>query len=354
MIKKNIHLRKEIGSEFWSVPVCKTKNNIFCNNVKWFISGTSALEYILENIKKSKKIFTVAIPSWCCNCMIIPFLKNGLKVIFYPVYINEEKDLICDYSKIQNCDISLVISYFGYTTQKNIGSPTGIIIRDTTHSIFSKQYNDADYYFGSLRKWAGFWTGGYAYTKNEWETKVFIKSLDNKYINLRQKAMEDKIKYLSGIENSKKYLDLFNKAEEYLDLCNIVSGCLRDRELAEKMDIQFIKNQRRKNANVILNKLRDIAIFSELKSEDCPLFVPIILPKEKRELLKKYLIEHEVYCPVHWKETELHNLNPETRKLYEEELSIICDQRYNEEDMEKIVKLIEEFDEKIKKMESRD
>ncbi len=341
-------IKNEIGSEFWDIPITEMDNKIFIQGTKWFISGTAALEYILANIKKEKEVKTVALPSWCCSCMITPFLKNKIEVKFYSVYLNNEKKLVCDYTKVDKCDIYLLISYFGYTTQKNIGSPTGIIIRDITHSIFSKSYTDADYYFGSLRKWAGFWTGGYAWSNKEWNKNIVIENLNKEYIEIREKAMRDKIDYLYGKSNSKKYLDLFNQAEEYLDHCDIVSGCERDKELAHKMDVQFIKNQRCNNARILLNELKDIAIFSEITNEDCPLFVPIILPNYKRNLLRKYLIEHEVYCPVHWEETKLHNLSFETRKLYEEELSIICDQRYNERDMERIVKLIKEFSEKLK------
>ena len=154
-------MKREIGSEFWDVPLSKKMNGILPDNTRWFISGTAALENIILDMKG---VETVALPSWCCNCMIVPFLRHGIKVIFYSVYM-EGGVLVCDYSKV-NADCWLVISYFGYTSQINYGSPSGIIIRDLTHSIFSTSQSDADYYFGSLRKWAGFYTGGYAWSDN--------------------------------------------------------------------------------------------------------------------------------------------------------------------------------------------
>ncbi|ELC8370430.1 hypothetical protein H8J65_10250 [Clostridium perfringens] len=343
MNKENI-IKNEIGSEFWEVPICKERNKLFLDNTKWFISGTSALEFILSDIEKYKKIKTVAVPSWCCSCMITPFLKNGIEVKFYPVYLDEDRKLVCDYSAVEKCNAYLAISYFGYTSQRVIGEMNGIIIRDVTHSIFSKNYDDADYYFGSLRKWAGFWTGGYAWSKKKWNKNNLVQALDNKYLELRKIAMKNKKKYLTGEQHTKEYLKLFDEAEEYLDQCDIVEGCSRDINIAKIMDISFIRENRRRNAKVILEKLKDIAVFPELNDDDCPLFVPIVLPNGKRDALRKYLIERKIYCPIHWSITNLHSLDSKTEVLYNEELSIVCDQRYTTNDMKRIIQVIEEFE----------
>ena len=336
-------MKKEYGSEFWEVPIKNTNNELFIENTKWFVSGTSALEFIILDIKKNNKIRKAALPSFCCECMIKPFIKNNIEVIFYPVYLDSNNNLVCDYSSIEKCDIHLLISYFGYNKQKIIGKASGIIIRDTTHSIFSKEYHDADYYFGSLRKWAGFWTGGYAFTYKKWNNIKKIELVDEFYLNLRKNAMEEKERYLISKTTSKEYLNKFYEAEEYLDNCNIVSGCERDIELVKNLDINFIKKQRRKNAEILMKDLKEFIIFDKLEENDCPLFVPIIVETNLRNDLRKYLIENNIYCPIHWEETEFHNLDNITKRLYNEGLSIICDQRYTEEDMRIISRKIKEF-----------
>ena len=60
-------VRKEIGSEFWSIPVKDAADSLFAavNGIKWFISGTSALEFILQDIISQHPIKTAALPSWC-------------------------------------------------------------------------------------------------------------------------------------------------------------------------------------------------------------------------------------------------------------------------------------------------
>lgn len=324
-------MRTEIGSEFWNVPIVEQKSNLFPNDTSWFNSGRSALKnIILENNFK-----TVALPSWCCDSMIKPFVEAGIEVKFYPVYF--DNGLKQDLSNIDT-DAALVMDYFGYTGNSLLNGYGGTVIRDVTHSIFTSTYDDADYYFGSLRKWASFWTGGYA-----WPTKG-VSSIDETYIDLRKSAMEQKCQYICEVSDSKEYLSLFNEAEEYLERAQISAGVQRDIELAKKIDIDLIKCQRRKNAQVLLDSFSDISVFSEIGENDCPMFVPILVPNGKRDELRRYLIQQEIYCPVHWPVSEYHRLDEHTKRIYVDELSLVCDQRYTEDDMMRIVNAIKKFE----------
>lgn len=330
-------MRKEIGSEFWDIPVSINKNCLFPKKTRWFISGTAALEYILRDIIIKQNIRTAAIPSWCCGCMITPFIKYGITIKFYPVYY-EEGRLICDYRDII-ADCWIVLSYFGYSTQFTIGNPNGIIIRDLTHSVFSMIDYDADYYFGSLRKWAGFYTGGYAWC-NKWNKKTVCPDCDPAYIALRRNAMRQKCAYIDGQIASKNYRALFEEGEEFLDHCEPMNGYKKDIEKARYLDIQYLRKRRWNNANTLLKGLKEVAIFPEIKEYDCPLFVPILLVKERRKRLQEYLVNNEVYCPIHWPIEQCHILSDRTKALYDMEISIVCDQRYDEDDMKRIIKLI--------------
>ncbi len=335
----NRNLKIEIGSEFWDIPVSKKNNGLFPSDTRWFISGTAALEYIIDDIVKKKNIRTVAIPSWCCNCMITPFIKHGIKVQFYPVYM-EDRRLTCNYSSIE-ADCWIVLSYFGYSSYTSIGSPEGIIIRDLTHSVFTKNRQDAEYYFGSLRKWAGFYTGGYAWCRN-WNSDSRIPECDNSYVSLRARAMTEKKSYIEGKSHSKSFLELFEQGEDFLDNCETMGAYRQDIEKARLLNVKGIKEQRRNNALVLLSSLNQWAIFPELGEDDCPLFVPILLDKEKRNALQNHLKSRSIYCPVHWPIEKEHVLTGKTRPLYERELSIVCDQRYDEEDMLRILRVIDE------------
>ena len=331
--------KKEIGSEFWDIPVSEQGNNIFPERTRWFISGTAALESIIIDILNNNRIKTVALPSWCCNCMITPFLKYGIDVEFYPVYM-KDGTLTCDYETV-SADCWVLISYFGYTSQLNKGRPSGTIIRDLTHSIFSNESFEADYYFGSLRKWAGFFTGGFAWS-DAWSSEPSFSVCDTSYIELRRTAMNLKKQYIHGVIETKEYLNLFERGEAFLDHCEPMLAYDLDVEKAVHLDWEFIKEKRRKNASILLDSLGSWAIFPEMKDEDCPLFVPLLLDTEKRDALRNYLRGKSIYCPIHWSIEPEHQLTDLTADLYKREISIVCDQRYDEEDMFMILNAIKE------------
>ncbi len=318
-------MRNEIGSEFWEVPVCKGANSVFPPETRWFLSGCSALQAIIAE----NNFRTASLPSWCCDSMIKPFADAGVEIHFYPA-LEPIKDI--------HTDAILVMDYFGYSGHSDTASFKGTVIQDVTHSIFSKSYPDADYYFGSLRKWAGFWTGGFA-----WGIDGEAKGKNREYVQLRKTAMEGKSKYIHGMTDSKEYLKVFVQAEELLDHTGMEAADPRDVELAHYLDIEKIRDQRRKNAQALLKEFADIAVFPLLSTDDCPLFVPIKVPFGKRDVLRRYLISKEIYCPVHWPISSYHQLNSQTQRIYDEELSLVCDHRYTEEDMQRIIASIKEF-----------
>lgn len=335
---------REIGSEFCDVsPVKNGTNGIFLEATNWFLSGRSALQAI---IKELKNCHSVAMPSWCCDSMIKPFVDAGIEIQFYPVFWDGR--LIQEISL--NSDILFLMDYFGYTgLQPDVSDFKGVIIRDVTHSIFSNRYSDADYYYGSLRKWCGVWTGGYAWTKDG-NTLTTENTDDGGYTALRERAMQQKSNYLYGLDVSKRrmekdkgYLKLFEQAEKKLDYLGALPAAKRDVQVAELLDIENIKLQRRKNARVLRSSFSEWLVFPDMQETDCPMFVPILIPDGKRNELRRYLIDNDIYCPVHWPVSKYHRVNERTEYIYKNELSLVCDQRYTENDMNRMVEAIRTF-----------
>ena len=301
----------EIGSEFWDIPICEEKNDIFPESTRWFLSGSTALKYVIQDAEMK----SVSMPRWCCESMIAPFEEAEIEVSFY----EGQPDT--------NADAIFLMDYFGYTGQSSVPEGYGgIVIRDMTHSVFSETYSDADYYFGSLRKWAGFWTGGFAW--GDWKKNTPIAPCDDHYVSLRKAAMEGKKAYIEGRTDSKDYLDIFEEANRYLKTARICAAHPADIDAAEHFDWQLVKKIRRENAKLLLTGVEGIF---PLKENDCPLFVPILV--EKRDELRKYLIDNQIYCPAHWPRCDLEG----------HELSLVCDQRYGAEDMRRILKVLQDF-----------
>ena len=181
----------EIGSEFWDVPTTNIENGIFNESIQWFLSGRIALKSIIKRLKGCK---TVAIPSWCCDSMIRPFIEAGIDIHFYPVYFDGQ--IVQEYN--YDCDILFVMDYFGFTSvTPDLAIYDGIVIRDVTHSIFNGTPTDADYCFGSLRKWCGVWTGGYAWSKRGDRLSIDDTN-DYGYTMLREIEMTKKDLYIYG------------------------------------------------------------------------------------------------------------------------------------------------------------
>lgn len=328
---------REIGSEFWDIPTCSFGNRLFPESVQWFLSGRIALRSILKDVKRCR---TAALPMWCCDSMVKPFSDAGIEVRFYPVYPGPDGQLKQDITF--DCDILFVMDYFGYTSSSaDFSKYRGTVIRDVTHSLFSSSCSDADYYFGSLRKWCGFRTGGYAWTKDGHPLPEGTAD-DCGYTALRRKAMESKKQYLDGNGN-KGYLEVFSKAEELLEDIGIVQADKQDVQRVPNLDADFIRATRRRNAEILRKAFPDWLLFPEMRETDCPMFVPVLVPDGKRDGLRRHLTANEIYCPVHWPVSEYHRLDSRSKELYKSELSLVCDQRYTPEDMNRIVSVINDF-----------
>lgn len=336
---------KEIGSEFWEVPLTADNNcKDFLKKATWYLSGRSALNAIIDSIQKKKRCMTAALPSWCCDSIIKPFLNHDIEVKFYPVYLDENNKLIQDVNVTGKCDITLIMDFFGF---KNLFYDTkidGIVIRDLTHSVFSGIPEDANYYFGSLRKWAGFWTGGFAWSNDEKLQLLEQVNELHKYVVTRKSAMQLKKNYIEDVSSDKQYLSLFSWAENWLeDNDEVLGGTIRDSLIAEKLNIDYIRSRRRSNAEYLLKRLEKYSFVSKVSDNDCPLFVPLFFSNDVRDGLRRHLIENDIYCPVHWPITEYHQLSNEAQIIYQKELSVICDQRYDLKDMARICDCIEDF-----------
>ena len=128
-----------------------------------------------------------------------------------------------------------------------------------------------------------------------------------------------------------------------MDRIGIVLASEKDVAVANVINVDFIKRRRRINAQILMKAFSEQIMFSTLLEEDCPLFVPILVPCGKRDELRRYLIEHDIYCPIHWPVSKYHVLDKSVEAIYKNELSLVCDQRYTEDDMYRIVNTIKSF-----------
>lgn len=329
-------MSNEIGSEFWlenkPKQILTEREGVYC------LSGRTAIDLILQDILRKKDVKSVAMPAWCCESMIAPFLVRGIDVRFY------------DYGHTdlsETTDIFYLTNYFGYENTldievvRKIKESGRIILYDCTHSLLmdDKEYKElSDYSFGSIRKWMGVIGGAVVEGIDKPELK------DCPYISIKEKAMLDKYRYLMGDKGSKKdeFLAAFGKFGHQLaeDYCNYAMDDL-SYTLYKQEDFQKIKLLRRENAAYIHENLKGVQFMYEFTDKSVPLFVPVLFEsKEQRDYVRKKLIEQQIYCPVHWPQPKQIPTDYKVNDIVSRELSLICDQRYGINEIKREIETI--------------
>ncbi len=337
-MREDINMQ-EIGSEFSTAVYDNKEGLTFLNGGVLVFSGRTSIETVLKEIPYAKK---AVLPSYCCESMIVPFRKAGIDVVFYDVWYEEE---LCTNVDIQHdVDIFLWCNYFGFknempdlTAFKERG---GIIIEDITHSFLSEQqyHEQSDYLVASIRKWEPIYCGGYCVARKSELNYLPTVEPSSDFIARKEMAMKLKSEYLYDNDETKKqeYLKLFKESNSWL--ADNYSGLAIDswsKQYLSSVDIHNQREKRRANAHMLYEGLQGKVQFLFPKDDmDCPLFVPILLFDNRNELRSK-LVANGIYCPIHWPKPQGCESN-----LYDMELSLICDQRYTEEDMKRIVSVI--------------
>lgn len=331
---------KEIGSEFCEQYAPKSVAHQ--DNTAYLLSGRTALHFIIDDIKGTQKGSKVLMPAYCCESMILPFLHSGITVQFYEV--NPD---YAEYPYENDADIVFLLDYFGYETAQNRviaereKQAGKTVIYDATHKIngHAEVQRYADYTFCSYRKWF-FCNYAEAVKHNGVFEDVPERKRNERYLALRLEAAEEKAKYLSGEIRAKEgFLTEFRLAEEMLD--DDYVGYV-----GQPVDCDFcaIIAKRRENALYLMKGLKEIPEIrlwrDTLQIEDAPLFVPILVAPDVRGALRQRLINERIYCPIHWPKSVYYRGQ---NALYDTELSLICDQRYDTVDMERLLRVIKDF-----------
>lgn len=364
---------KEIGSEFWlnqnnSLHKKASFNRLinFGTDQKLLYSGRTAIDYVLEDIDRQVK--HVYMPSYCCDSMLQPFLERKIEIEFYEVQLNEEGITYnIDYTK--KTDIFFAISYFGYSNNtmdyeiETFKKKNVIVIEDITHRLLNinNHCERADYMIASLRKWFAIPSGGLAVKQNTYFKNIELSSPPTSVVHNKIKAMTRKSSYINDSSacknddlNKKEFLSLFSDFNNSLSTdYELYKIDEKSREIFNELDIEFIKERRLENARYIYENSHYFGngikfLFDNPDFEnDCYLFIPLLIKESQRDSLRKHLISNSIFCPVHWPVPASVCKDISNKEIYSKELSLICDQRYQKTDMDKMLKKIGEFSQKL-------
>jgi hypothetical protein len=330
----------EIGSEFWTEYV--PESLLAERDGVYALSGRTAIDMILQDILRRRKVRSVAMPAWCCESMIAPFLEHGIDVRFYDYGCEE----ISDYS-----DVFYLTNFFGYENTldieivRKLKEKSCIILYDRTHSFLMEDGDYralSDYSFASIRKWMGVVGGAVV------EGLSIVPHLKEcPYVTIKQMAMRDKYRYLTGDNRIKKdeFLAAFGEFGHHLeaDYWNYEMDNL-SYKLYKQTDLQAMKHRRRENATYIHEHIKGLQFVYDLTVGAVPLFVPVLFEtKEQRDYVRKKLIEKQIYCPIHWPQPAGIPADYKVNDIVGRELSLICDQRYGLNEINREIETIKQL-----------
>ena len=355
--KMNGMTYSEIGSFFWlddNMPEATGKG------VNWLpaaedsaftFSGRAAIEMAVRDILSNGSMNCIYMPSYCCVSMMQSFIDNGVKVKFYEV---SRKDGRFKYElpALGAGDAVLVMDYFGLGTDaaaeaiSKAHAAGAIVIEDITHSLLADEpaCAESDYLVASLRKWFAVPAGGWV-AKKSGKLAVKPDQCSDNAVEDKISGMKEKYAYLKGeISDKENFLATQSKFDnDLIHVDRLLEIDSTSYGIIEGTDVEAVKKQRRDNARRLCEGLEELngAVLElpEMNLEKgTPLFLPVFLAEEDRNSLRKALIEAGMYCPVHW--PEVMGANAGVRK---NELSLVCDQRYSEGDMDAIVACIKQW-----------
>lgn len=332
-----------IGGEFEIDPLLFQRGKQTEEKTIFYSSGRAALYQIMKALYPKNTSHTVFLPDYLCGSVVEAVTRAGWRIDYYPVLADLKPDMDFLLSRIFCDEAILLINYYGgidlqpdIAILKQFNSDV-FVIQDNVQSLYSMyEPTGADACFTSFRKTVPMPDGACVKIKS-----LHLEHAVQPNTFAAYKLMGGVLKQHKQYANipDERYLQLFEQGEDLIDadLDSVVSEV--SLRILSNLNLQEIARRRKTNAVYLINRLREIGVtpILEFNDEMIPLFVPIKV-KNRNELRRKLAME-SIYCPCHW--PCANDALIMGREMAEHELSLIVDQRYNEEDMDSIVNVLE-------------
>lgn len=313
-----------------------------------YASGRAALYQILMSIKLTT--FKVWLPDWLCESMVDVVRRTGLDYGFYEL----GSDLRMDVGRfvernrpVSENDVIVLVNYFGLVdVERTIADLRSLqvesaIVEDDVQALFSflddSETHTADFRFTSLRKTIAAPDGGLVRTNRQ----MPLGKQQNTFSPYKLRGALIK-GAADETTDDEAYLALFEQGESLIENNYESEMSGEASAILAATDLEEVANRRRENACYLTAKLEELGIEPLLKGKgnQVPLFVPVLI--ENRDAVRRELRRNGIFCPVHWPLRKDMEALPMGRRMVEKELSLVIDQRYNQEDMDSIVQVLKD------------
>ena len=354
-------MKKEVGSifplSFQSIKEASLSDVCVDSEVILYSLCREALYDIALSLGNSNP--KVLIPAYTCQTVLTAFEEAGWSCSLF----NIKKDLRIDTNDLtikavsQSPSLLVVHPYYGMDLNKEeidaiyAVKQQGVkIIVDLTQCLFSDQELDfVDYYVGSYRKWYAIPDGGFLKNRSgigilqpQEEYEEFVsRELDAMYLrglyfqNEEQRTKDISIKLSKSADHTAETNISPHRMSRYS--CYLKSHYnLQDIQQKRTTNFTFLFQRIVKNKHVqpICEDIHSLTT--------APLYYTIYV--SDRAKLQKLLALESIYAPVIWPVEDAKVLiNDNIKYIYDHLLAIPCDQRYDTNDMQRIVNIVNDY-----------
>lgn len=357
---KKIIYMKEIGSIFSISNTNRNEesvqNSFFTEkNYSFWALCREALLAIAEKHDNSNK--RILVPAYTCYSVIAPFQQLGWNVDYYNIKTNLRVDTydLLEKCKNQKPELCLFHPYFGcgYGSDEvkaiEAVSALGItLIEDKTQCLFLNQGPDVfNYIVASIRKWFPVPDGAILFDKNDQISTEGLSTFED-YVSLQLEAMILREKYFDTSDGGFKEKSIkLNKTAELLSDGEINKHAISQytSEQLRLLNIDGCKARRTENYKFLFENIgRASCIIGKINNSygelvTAPLYFPVYL--QDPVSVQREMAKHHIYLPLLWRTNAAFASGSADAKFIYEHIAVIpCDQRYDLNDMNKIIETL--------------
>ena len=318
----------------------------------WTDTGRSALLLAARDLLGRGGKPVAWLPAFCCHSVLQPFEQAGFTVLHYSATELHGEDKLPP--NPQPGETVLFVHYFGHRNRHRLAQVPawqreGIyVIEDAVQAALTQDVGASGHYsVTSLRKFLPQPDGALIGSREALE--FTLADPDETFVSAKAWA-----KLMRGAcTATDAFLPLIELAESRLDDGAISPRQLSwlSRQLMLRTDLMSVAASRRVNFQSLYEAVRTelppsvVTLITEAHEGEVPLGLPIRVGGGRRDELRRFLAQHSVFCPIHWRLPHVQK-SPALaadHRLAGDVLTLPIDQRMNDLHIRRLVDLLQQF-----------
>ena len=306
-------------------------------NTVQLVNARSGIALLMDLLSPGR----VWMPSYFCGHVLKDVGERASAFSYYEVgyYLNLPSLAWVD--EVQVNDLVVITNYFGFPSdpecEKRVKERGAWLLVDACQALLSENIDQfADFVLYSPRKFLGVPDGGVLIINNEIPDDLFtLKKAPTEWWLKAFTASVLRGEY-DRHGGDRRWFKLFQETEVTAPIGAYAMSELSRKMLQYSFDYGLIAERRVANYELLAAQLGEFALFPALPEGVVPMGFPIHITD--RDRIRQIFFSHNIYPPVHW---QIAGIVPDkfhdSHRLSAEIMTLPCDQRYGEQDMERII-----------------